>query len=260
MNSAETSAPARLGIAGLAGRMGQAIAVLLPEQAGLVLSAGFGRQAGTSAGVAVHDQLAAFMAEADVVIDFTLPEATPALAAAAATHQVPIVVGTTGLDAAQQAALVRASAHTAVFQARNFSLGVALLAALTERAASVLPVDFDIEITETHHRGKVDAPSGTALLLGEAAACGRGISLDAAAERGRDGADCQRAVGAIGFTALRGGTVAGEHTVLYLGPDERIELTHRATNRTIFARGALAAARWLVGRPPGRYGMDDLVG
>jgi 4-hydroxy-tetrahydrodipicolinate reductase len=240
--------------------MGQAIALLLPEQAGLALSAGFGRQAGTSAGVAVHDQLSTFMAEADVVIDFTLPEATSALAAAAAAHRVPIVVGTTGLDAAQQTALVTAAAHTAVFQARNFSLGVALLAALTERAARVLPTNFDIEITETHHRAKVDAPSGTALLLGEAAARGRGTSLDAVAERGRDGGDCQRTSGAIGFTALRGGTVAGEHTVLYLGPDERIELTHRATNRTIFARGAIAAARWLVGRQPGLYGTDDLVG
>jgi 4-hydroxy-tetrahydrodipicolinate reductase len=194
----------------------------------------------------------------DVLVDFSSPAALQQSLDRAVSASVPIVIGTTGLDNLADQRIAAAARHVAVLRAANTSLGVALLADLVERAARVLGSDWDIEIAETHHRMKADAPSGTALTLGEAAARGRGVSLSA--ERGRDGVGLKRGEGSIGFAALRGGTVAGDHDVMFLGPDERLILSHRAENRMIFARGALAAARFLVGKPAGLYSMRDVIG
>jgi 4-hydroxy-tetrahydrodipicolinate reductase len=173
---------------------------------------------------------------------------------------VPVVIGTTGLEERHHWLIDSAAQTIPVLQTGNTSLGVTLLAHLVRQAAASLGEDWDIEIVETHHRMKVDAPSGTALLLGEAAAKGRGIALEAYAERGRDGITGKRAVGAIGFASLRGGTVAGEHSVHFLSDNERLTLSHSAENRTIFAKGALRAALWLIGQKPGRYGMAEVLG
>jgi 4-hydroxy-tetrahydrodipicolinate reductase len=194
----------------------------------------------------------------DVLVDFSAPSALQASLDRAVSAAVPILVGTTGLDDLADQRLAAASKDVAVLRAANTSLGVALLAELVERAAQVLGPDWDVEISETHHRMKADAPSGTALVLGEAAARGRGVKLNA--ERGRDGTGLKREPGAVGFAALRGGSAAGDHDVLFLGPDERLILSHRAENRMIFARGALAAARFLVGKPAGPYSMRDVIG
>ncbi len=176
----------------------------------------------------------------------------------AVSAAIPILIGTTGLDALADQRISAAAKNVAVLRSANTSLGVALLAELAERAARVLGPEWDIEIAETHHRSKTDAPSGTALMLGEAAARGRGVALKA--ERGRDGTGLKREEGAIGFASLRGGTAAGDHDVLFLGPNERLILSHRAENRMIFARGALAAARFLAGKPAGLYSMRDVIG
>jgi 4-hydroxy-tetrahydrodipicolinate reductase len=194
----------------------------------------------------------------DVLIDFSAPAALPSSLKRALSASMPILIGTTGLDEKALERIDDAAKQIAVLRAPNTSLGVALLAELVERAAAVLGEDWDIEIAETHHRMKADAPSGTALLLGEAAARGRGAQLKA--ERGRDGTGLKREAGAIGFASLRGGTVAGDHDVMFLGPDERLTLSHRAENRMIFARGALAGARFLVGRSAGLYSMRDVIG
>jgi 4-hydroxy-tetrahydrodipicolinate reductase len=193
----------------------------------------------------------------DVLIDFSSPAGLQASLDEAVASNIPVLVGTTGLDAAADQLIADAAERVAVLRAANTSLGVALLADLVERAARVLGTDWDVEITETHHRNKADAPSGTALMLGDAAARGRGGAL--AEERGRDGTGLARVIGAIGYAALRGGTVAGDHDVLFLGPDERVVLSHRAENRTVFARGALTAARFLVGKPAGLYAMKDVI-
>ncbi|HEX8842042.1 MAG TPA: 4-hydroxy-tetrahydrodipicolinate reductase, partial [Sphingomicrobium sp.] len=193
----------------------------------------------------------------DVLIDFSAPAALQASLDRAVSAAVPILVGTTGLDDLAGQRIAAAAKEVAVLLAANTSLGVALLAELVERAARVLGPEWDIEIAETHHHMKADAPSGTALMLGEAAAHGRGSPLNA--ERGRDGTGLKREPGAIGFASLRGGTVAGDHDVLFLGPDERLILSHRAESRMIFARGALAAARFLVGKPAGLYSMRDVL-
>ena len=216
------------------GRMGQAIAAAVAEDPGFALDQDHG----------------------DVLIDFSAPAALQASLDRAVSAGVPILIGTTGLDQLADQRIAAAAKEVAVLRAPNTSLGVALLAELVERAAKAL--DWDIEITETHHRMKADAPSGTALALGEAAARGRGVELKA--ERGRDGTGLKRESGAIGFVSLRGGTAAGDHDVLFLGPDERLILSHRAENRMIFARGALAAARFLVGKPAGLYSMRDVIG
>lgn len=194
----------------------------------------------------------------DVLVDFSAPDALPASLDRAVSAAIPILIGTTGLDELADRRIAAAAREVAVLCAANTSLGVALLSDLVERAARVLGPDWDIEIAETHHRMKADAPSGTALALGEAAAKGRGMDLNA--ERGRDGIGLKREPGAIGFAALRGGSVAGDHDVLFLGQDERLILSHRAENRMIFARGALAAARFLVGKPAGLYSMRDVIG
>jgi 4-hydroxy-tetrahydrodipicolinate reductase len=196
-------------------------------------------------------------ANPDVLIDFSAPAALADSLARATGAGVPILIGTTGLGAEADAQIAEAAKRIAVLRAANTSLGVALLADLVERAAAALGPDWDIEIAEIHHRMKADAPSGTALALGEAAARGRGGA--AAHERGRDGTGLHRQPGAIGFAALRGGSVAGDHDVLFLGPEERLILSHRAENRTIFARGAIAAARFLAGKPAGLYTMRDVI-
>ncbi|MCA1654575.1 MAG: 4-hydroxy-tetrahydrodipicolinate reductase [Sphingomonadales bacterium] len=195
----------------------------------------------------------------DVLVDFSAPAALQASLARATSLGTPLLIGTTGLDAGVDAEIAEAAREVAVLRAANTSLGVALMTDLVERTARVLGAGWDIEILEMHHRLKADAPSGTALALGEAAAKGRGIALAAHSERGRDGARLARKQGAIGFASLRGGTVAGDHDVIFAGPEERLVLSHRAENRAIFARGAIAAARFLKGKPPGLYTMRDVI-
>ncbi len=266
----------RVIIAGAGGRMGRTLVAAVLEAEGLALAGALERAGspllGTDAGLLAGNAPAGILVEdadaapldADVVIDFTAPAFSVALARRLASRGVaqPIaqVIGTTGFSAADDAALAAAAETTAIVKSGNMSLGVNLLAALTRRVAATLDESFDIEILEMHHNRKVDAPSGTALLLGEAAAAGRGVALAESSERGRDGHTGARKPGAIGFAVLRGGTVVGEHEVIFAGPHERIALTHKAEDRGIFARGALAAARWTRARPPGLYSMADVLG
>ena len=237
-----------IGIIGSRGRMGQAL-----DQA--IADAGHDYAGGVDQG----DDLAALAAKADVLVDFSAPAALSANLDAAISAGIPIVIGTTGLEDGHHANIHAAGQKIAVLQTGNTSLGVTLLAHLVQEAASKLGDDWDIEIVEMHHRMKVDSPSGTALLLGEAAAKGRNIDLAASSERGRDGPTGAREQGAIGFASLRGGTVAGDHSVTFAGDEERITLTHNAENRMIFARGAVKAAEWLVGKNAGRYAMQDVL-
>jgi 4-hydroxy-tetrahydrodipicolinate reductase len=227
--------PIRISLFAPRGRMGKAIAAAVEADPDFALDPDHG----------------------DVLVDFSAPSALQASLDRAIAAGVPILVGTTGLDDFADRRIAAAAKEIAVLRAANTSLGIALLSDLVERAALVLGPEWDIEIFETHHRHKADAPSGTALSLGEAAACGRGTKLEA--ERGRDGTGLKRAEGAIGFSSARGGSVAGDHEVMFLGPDERLILSHRAENRTIFARGALAAVRFLVGKPAGIYSMRDVI-
>ena len=193
----------------------------------------------------------------DVLVDFSAPDALEASLGRAISAGIPILIGTTGLDASAEEKIASAARQIAVLRAPNTSLGIAVVAQLVEQAAGLLGPDWDIEIVEMHHRMKADAPSGTAWLLAHAAACGRGTDIDA--EAGRVGTGLKRKPGAIGMASLRGGTVAGEHDVMFLGEKERIVLSHRAENRLIFARGALAGARFLVGKAPGLYSMRDVI-
>lgn len=263
----------RLIVAGAGGRMGRTLVRLVGETpgcelAGAVESAGsphVGADAGELAGagrlgVAVSDDPLPLFARADGVLDFTAPAATRLFAELAAQARIVHVIGTTGLGAGDEAAIAAAARHAAIVKSGNMSLGVNLLAALVRRAAAALDEGFDIEIVEMHHRHKVDAPSGTALLLGQAAADGRGIEFARRAIRARDGHTGARPAGDIGFASLRGGSVVGDHSVILAGEGERIELTHRAEDRTIFARGALRAALWARGRKPGLYSMADVLG
>ena len=227
--------PIRISLFAPKGRMGKAIATAAAEDPGF----------------SIDDE------HGDVLVDFSAPSALQASLDRAVNAGIPILVGTTGLDDFATRRLATAGEEIAVLRAANTSLGVALLSDLVERAARVLGSEWDIEILDMHHRQKADAPSGTALALGDAAARGRGTKLKA--ERGRDGTNLKREEGAIGFASLRGGTVAGDHDVIFAGPEERLILSHRAENRTIFARGALAAARFLVGKPAGLYSMRDVV-
>ncbi|MXP26105.1 4-hydroxy-tetrahydrodipicolinate reductase [Altererythrobacter indicus] len=238
-----------IGIIGSQGRMGQALAQAI-EAAGCVLAGGVDRDG----------DVAALAAKSDALVDFSSPDALAANLAAARTAQIPILIGTTGFDDNHHALIDDAARDIAVLQTGNTSLGVTLLAHLVEEAASRLGDDWDIEIVEMHHRMKVDAPSGTALLLGEAAAKGRDIALSENTESGRDGHTGKRQQGAIGFAALRGGTVAGDHSVLFAGEQERITLSHSAENRMIFANGAVKGANWLIGKPAGRYTMAQVLG
>ena len=238
-----------IGIFGSKGRMGQAIAGAIAETDGITLVGG------ADAG----DDGTALAQSADVLIDFSAPAALEEHLELAATAKKPIVIGTTGLEERHHWLIDQASEEVAVLQTGNTSLGVTLLAALVREAAARLGPDWDIEIVESHHRMKVDAPSGTALLLGEAAAAGRGAALADAKISERDGITGARESGSIGFAALRGGTVAGDHSVMFLGEHERLTLSHLAENRSIFARGALKAATWLRGQKPGRYSMNDVL-
>lgn len=240
---------ARIGIIGSAGRMGQAIARVVEATAHEL-----------AGGVDQGEDPAALAAKCDVLIDFSSPKALAANLAAAHGAGIPIVIGTTGLEPEHHAMIDEAAKTTSVLQTGNTSLGVTLLAHLVREAAARLGDDWDIEVVEMHHRMKVDAPSGTALLLGEAAAEGRGISLADHTESGRHGITGARAKGAIGFAALRGGTVAGDHSVIMAGEEERLTLSHHAENRTIFARGAVKAAEWMLGKPAGRYTMPEVLG
>jgi 4-hydroxy-tetrahydrodipicolinate reductase len=224
-----------------------------------------GQDAGTLAGldplgVSISGDAEAVFRAADVVTDFTLPEATAAHAQIAAATGTALVAGTSGMSSEQMAVLSEAARKAPVFWAANMSVGVTLLLALVEQTARTLDAGYDIEIIEMHHRLKIDAPSGTALALGRAAAAGRGIALDKMAERGRDGVTGKRRRGAIGFAALRGGDVAGDHTVIFAGEGERLELTHKASSRQLFAQGAVRAALWMAGKPPGLYDMTDVLG
>jgi 4-hydroxy-tetrahydrodipicolinate reductase len=239
----------RIGIIGSAGRMGQAIAAAVSE-AKLTLAGGVDKD-GDVAGLA---------AQSDVLVDFSSPHALEGNLDAAIAAQVPVVIGTTGLEERHHFLIDSAAQSIPVLQTGNTSLGVTLLAHLVREAAARLGDDWDIEIVETHHRMKVDAPSGTALLLGEAAATARGIDLTHDSERGREGITGKRGIGTIGFAALRGGTVAGDHSVLFLGDGERVTLSHLAENRTIFAKGAVRACQWLIAQPPGRYTMPEVLG
>ncbi len=209
--------------------------------------------------ICTDDPLDAF-ARAQAIIDFTAPQATLEFAALAAQARAVHVIGTTGMDADQIAALEPAARHAVIVRAGNMSLGVNLLVGLTRRVAAALDEDFDIEVIEAHHNRKVDAPSGTALMLGAAAAEGRGVDLTAVSDRGRDGVTGARTRGHIGFSAIRGGDIVGEHDVMFAGAGERVILRHVATDRAIFARGALKAALWGQGKPPGAYDMMDVLG
>ena len=260
-------------ITGVSGRMGQMLARLVTESdkmrlVGAVERAGsdwIGRDLGEAMGgqangVTVTDDAVGAIAKAQAVIDFTTPAATVAFAELAAQARAVHVIGTTGLEADDLAAISRAARHAPVIRAGNMSLGVNLLMGLTRKVAAALGTDWDIEVVEAHHRHKVDAPSGTALMLGEAAAEGRGASLEELRTPAREGITGARREGTIGFAAIRGGDVVGEHDVVFAAPGERIVLRHLATDRAIFARGALQAALWGQDRGPGEYDMMDVLG
>ncbi|TDK46256.1 4-hydroxy-tetrahydrodipicolinate reductase [Antarcticimicrobium luteum] len=260
-------------VTGASGRMGRMLIETISDSdrarlVGAVERAGHswvGRDVGEAMGgaplgVTVTDQPLDAFAQAQAVIDFTAPEATLEFAALAAQARAVHVIGTTGMTDDQIARLEPAARHAVIIRAGNMSLGVNLLVQLTKRVAAALDEDFDIEVIEAHHRHKVDAPSGTALMLGEAAAEGRGVSLADVADRGRDGITGARERGHIGFSAVRGGDIVGEHDVLFAADGERIVLRHVATDRAIFARGALKAALWGQGRAPGQYDMVDVLG
>lgn len=240
---------ANIGVIGSEGAMGKALRDVIDES-------GHDYSGGADKG----DDVARLAGVSDVLVDFSAPAALQTNLNAAVKAGIPVVIGTTGLGDAHHEAIDRAAERIAVLQTGNTSLGVTLLSHLVREAAKRLDSDWDIEIVEMHHRRKVDAPSGTALLLGEAAAAGRGISLEGNRESGRDGNTGARKEGAIGFAALRGGTVAGEHSVIIAGDEERITLSHSAENRMIFARGAIRAAEWLRGRGEGRYSMEQVLG
>ena len=263
----------RVVVAGAGGRMGRTLIHAIAATKGIALagavdapdSAVIGRDAGELAGlglngVKVVSDAAPLLKQADGLIEFTLPAATLAFAELTAAAGIVHVIGTTGHSAEEEAVIAQAAKRATIVKSGNMSLGVNLLAALIKRVAKTLGEDYDIEIVEMHHNKKIDAPSGTALLLGRAAAEGRGVDLAKRSARGRDGMTGARRSGDIGFAALRGGTVVGEHSVIFAGPAERVELTHRAEDRMIFARGALHAALWARGKTPGLYSMADVLG
>ena len=258
---------------GAAGRMGRELIRATLAEPGCTICGGIepanstaiGDDLGTLAGlgplgITVTSDALELIARSDAILDFTTPAATVEHAGLAANARIVQVIGTTGLSDADDAAIRAAARHATIIKAGNMSLGVNLLCALTRKVAQALDTAFDIEIIEMHHRHNVDAPSGTALMLGAAAAAGREIALKDHSVRGRDGHTGERRAGDIGFVSLRGGDVVGDHTVIFAGPGERIELTHRATDRSIFARGAVKAAVWGKGKGPGLYAMTDVLG
>ena len=263
----------RLIVAGAGGRMGRVLVRTIAQTKGAVLTGALeapgspllGQDAGVLAGlpangVALSADLWELAKNADGVIDFTVPAATIANVAIAAQRGLVHVIGTTGLSASDNAVIRSVTSRAIVVQSGNMSLGVNLLAALVKRVAKSLDEDFDIEVLEMHHKMKIDAPSGTALMLGQAAADGRGIELGQRAVRSRDGYTGERRDGDIGFATLRGGTVVGDHTVIFAGADERIELSHKAGDRALFASGAVKAALWARDKKPGFYTMTDVLG
>ena len=260
-------------VTGASGRMGQMLAQMIHasgkarlvgaversghDWVGQDLGAAMG---GARLGVTVTDDPLEAFAQAQAVVDFTAPAATLEFANLAAQARLVHVIGTTGFTEDEIAGLEPASRHAVLIRAGNMSLGVNLLVQLTKKVAAALDEDFDIEVIEAHHNQKVDAPSGTALMLGEAAAEGRGVTLAEMSDRGRDGITGARETGRIGFSAIRGGDIVGEHDVMFAGPGERIILRHVASDRSLFARGALRAALWGQGKPPGAYDMLDVLG
>ena len=264
----------RLLVVGAGGRMGQALISAITEMDGVVLGAAIdragipviGQDAGIVSGLAeplgvpITDDAASAFSSIDGVIDFTAPAATCQFAELAAQKQIVHVIGTTGCREDDDSKIKKAANQAVVIKSGNMSLGVNLLAVLVRQAAKALDADFDLEVLEMHHKHKVDAPSGTALLLGKAAAEGRGIDLDDNSVRSRDGHTGAREKGSIGFATLRGGSVVGSHSVILAGEGERIELSHIAEDRAIFARGAVKAALWGFGKKPGLYTMADVLG
>lgn len=261
----------RLLIIGAAGRMGQALARAASERSDMRVaaavdepgSAHIGRDVGDLAGVgrldvSITSDLTAALAESDAALDFSHPSATATSLAACVAAGKPLLIGTTGHDSHLRYELERAARHIALLVAANTSIGVTLLTEVARRCAEALPLEFDVEILEAHHRQKKDAPSGTALALGQAIAEARGRELDEVGVRNRAGSG-PRKPGEIGFAVVRGGDIVGEHSVVFAGAGEQLVLTHRATDRAVFARGALEAAAWLARRPPGRYHMRDIL-
>ncbi len=260
-------------VVGATGRMGRAVIRCLADTEGLRLAGAvtestdvaLGQDAGRvcglpSAGVALTDNPRAGLGSAQVAVDFTLPSATEANIAAAVAEGVAMVVGTTGLGSGQMAALQSGAERIPIVYARNMSVGMALFKDLAARASAALGDDYDIEILEAHHAQKADAPSGTALELGERVAAARGRSLEEVAAYARHGQTGSRERGAVGFSVVRAGRIVGDHSVLFAGPEERVELVHRAADRAVFARGALRAAEWVVRQPPGLYSLEDVLG
>ena len=263
----------KIAVMGAVGRMGCSLTRAIVSMEGCVLAGGterpgtpaIGKDMGALAGlepqgITVTDDVLQLMTRVDGIVDFTTPQATLHFAELSAQARIVHVIGTTGFTPGQEKELQAAARHATIIKAGNMSLGVNLLTALTRKVAQLLDESFDIEIVEMHHRHKVDAPSGTALMLGEAAAGGRGINLEKHAVRTREGMTGPRRSGDIGFATLRGGDVVGDHSVIFAGDGERIELTHKAHDRQIFARGAVRAALWGRGRPPGLYSMMDVLG
>ncbi len=272
MTQPDRSTGFSVAIMGAGGRMGAEL-VKAATAAGCAIAGGteragspmVGQDIGVAAGlpplgVAISVDAIDLITRCDAILDFTTPAATVEFAGLAANARIVHVIGTTGFSADDEAAIAAAARHAVIVKAGNMSLGVNLLTAITRQVAAALDPDFDIEIVEMHHRHKIDAPSGTALMLGQAAADGRGVSLDAASVRSRDGHTGARRRGDIGFQSLRGGSVVGEHTVMFAADGERIELTHIAGDRGIFARGAVKAAMWGRGQRPGLYSMLDVLG
>ena len=263
----------RVVVAGAGGRMGRTLIHAVAATKGVTLagavdapdSAVIGRDTGELAGlgrngIVVAGDVAPLLQAADALVEFTIPAATLVFAEMAAKAGLVHVIGTTGHSAEEEAVIAKAANRATIVKSGNMSLGVNLLAALVKRVAKTLSDDYDVEIVEMHHNKKIDAPSGTALMLGRAAAEGRGVDLAQRSVRGRDGMTGARRAGDIGFASLRGGTLVGEHSVIFAGPAERVELTHRAEDRMIFARGALHAALWARGKKPGLYSMADVLG
>jgi 4-hydroxy-tetrahydrodipicolinate reductase len=254
------STTTRIAVAGALGRMGQVVAAIVAARPDTELAGRFDRpEAASDQGLVSQDQA---LSSADVVIDFTTGAASAALALHCAERGAPaLVIGSTGLTAAEERVVRAASRRIAIVKSGNFSLGVNMLMGLVRQAAAMLPAaDYDIEIFEAHHRRKVDAPSGTALMLGEAAAAGRGVDLFKVQSKARDGLVGARVEGQIGFSVMRGGGVVGEHSVSFMAEDEVLTLSHTAMDRGLFARGAVEAAVWAAGKPPGLYDMQDVLG
>jgi 4-hydroxy-tetrahydrodipicolinate reductase len=263
----------KIAIAGAGGRMGRELARIVHDMPGCALAGGleakgsphvgmdYGALIGVSQrGVMISDDAKAIMADIDGIIDFTVPAATLELVKLTAQHGKVHVIGTTGLDAAGEAAIAAASKVTRIVKSGNYSLGINILQSMLRKAAAALSDDYDAEVLEMHHRHKIDAPSGTALMLGQAVADGRKVDLKTKSVRSRDGHTGARKPGDIGFATLRGGSVVGDHTVMFASDSERIEFTHKAQSREMFARGAVRACLWAQSKPPGFYDMQDVLG